>query len=191
MQSGRTPLGVSCKLQNGLLASSVSAWRGVAGDGSGPDWRRASRVCAWFAGARVLWPVRSGFMERWPICICPENAGSCSVAHPGPPRPHLGAMRRKRVPRRHHPVLHLYGLESSEFISQVVQWLHAISWRLHITGKERQGNKRNGVQTAREAGSNQWACLVGACAVLNPYQWHGAGSRPSPQSPAAIPDPRP
>jgi hypothetical protein len=24
-------------------------------------------------------------------------------------------------------------------ISQVVQWLHAISWRLHITGKGRQG----------------------------------------------------
>jgi hypothetical protein len=59
--------------------------------------------------------------------------------------------------QRHLPVLLLRpaGLDDRQChsngpISQVMQWLHAISWRLHITGKERQGHKRNGVQPARE-----------------------------------------
>jgi hypothetical protein len=52
--------------------------------------------------------------------------------------------------------------------------LHAISWRLHTRGEERQRYKRNGVQTAREA-ARQWACWVHMFYICAMCQWHGAG----------------
>jgi hypothetical protein len=81
------------ELQNGLLASSVSAWCGVAGDGARVGGEFLGSACGlWVVSCGNLWPVRvSWFMERRPIC--PENAGA-------------RWKKRAIVPHsRHHPVL--------------------------------------------------------------------------------------
>ena len=112
----------------------------------GSGWRRISRVCAWFVG-RVLWPVR--------------------VLWRGGP----SAQKTRVLGGRNAPLYHTgttqccsYGLDDRQChsngpISQVGQWLHAISWRLHTRGKERQGYQRNGVQTARKATSGLAGCI--------------------------------
>ena len=129
--------------QNGLPASSVSAWCGVAGDGG--------RVGGEFLGsARGLWVVscgQFGFLERRPIC--PENAGA-------------RWKKRTIVPHRHHPVLLLrpgrpaVPLQRAHFAGGAVVACHFLA-----TAYQRQGTA--GVSKKRRSnrqGSNQWACWV-------------------------------
>ena len=97
--------------------------------------------------------------------------GSCLVASSGFWRGGPSAQKTRVLGGRNAPLYHTgttqccsYGLDDRQChsngpISQVGQWLHAISWRLHTRGKERQGYQRNGVQTAREATSGLAGCI--------------------------------
>ena len=97
--------------------------------------------------------------------------GSCLVASSGFWRGGPSAQKTRVLGGRNAPLYHTgttqccsYGLDDRQChsngpISQVGQWLHAISWRLHTRGKERQGYQRNGVQTARKATSGLAGCI--------------------------------
>jgi hypothetical protein len=127
----------------------------------GSGWRRVSRVCAWFVivscgqfgvhGEAAHLPRKRG-------CLVEETRHSTTQA---PPSAASTAF---------------YGLDNRQChsngpILQVVRWLHAISWRLHITEAR---NGRGIKETAFKPPGKQSVGLLGAY-ILNLCQWHGAG----------------
>jgi hypothetical protein len=139
-----TQSGPHWELQNGLChitaASSVSAWCGGVAGGGG-------RV-----GGEFLGSVRG----LWVVCSCGQFGFHGEAAHL-PRNRGCSVKKRAIAPHRYHPVLLLpYGLDDRQcqalqrahFTGDAVAACHFL-WRLlHTTGKERQGHKRNGVQTA-------------------------------------------
>jgi hypothetical protein len=131
----RTPLKGSCKTDQ-RPAPGRMRWR---------YWRRGRGGGAFLGPVGGLWVVSCGQFGF------PEEAVPL-------PRNAVDPSKKRAVASRRYPVQHCSYRPpddrqpySNGPVSQVAQWSHAISWQLHVKGKERSGGERNGVQTAREA----------------------------------------